>query len=139
MFPIHGAGGSLLRFVFMNAPMMMGMACMAVAIWHEASWWKRRDWQRLAGRVVDIHIRTEKNRTSHHPVISYEAREGERQFTSKYGGNVPPKVGDQVTVIVSPDGSLEEHFTKSNRWFISAIAFSMGALLLIKGFIDLRA
>ena len=123
----------------MNSPLIIGVLALAVAIRHEASWWKRRNWNRLSGSVVDIHKRTKRNKTSYYPVISYAAKEGERQFTSRYGGNVNPKIGDNVTVIVSPDGVSEEHYSTSNRWFISAIAFCMGVILLIKGFIDLQA
>lgn len=107
----------------MNAPLIIGVVSLAVVIWHEISWWKRRQWQRVTGTVVDIHERREKNKTSYHPVISFMAAEGERQFTSKYGGNVHPKVGDEVTVLVSPDGESQEHYSISNRWFISAIAY----------------
>ncbi len=122
-------------FAVMNAPLIIGLAALAIAIWHEVSWWKRRDWSRMPGTVVDIHKRTKRNRTWYCPVISYTTKEGERQFISKYGGNVHPKIGDTVTVIVSPDGGSEEHYSTLNRWMISAIAFSIGALLLIKAYI----
>ena len=123
----------------MNAPLIIGLAALAVAIWHEVSWLKRRDWSRLSGTVVDIQKKTKRNRTWYCPVISYIVKEEERQFISNYGGNVHPKIGDTVTVIVSPNGDSVEHYSLSNRWFISAIAFSIGVLLLIKAYIDLQA
>ena len=120
----------------MNAPLIIGLAAIAVAVWHELSWLKRRAWHRLSGTVVDIHKREKRKRTWYCPVITYAAKEGERQFISKYGGNVHPKIGDTVTVIVSPDGDSEEHYSTSNRWFITGIAFTIGILLLIKAYLD---
>jgi hypothetical protein len=122
----------------MNPPLIIGILALAVAIWHEASWWKRRNWNRLPGSVVDVIKRTKRNKTSYHPVISYATEQGDRQFTSHYGGNTHPKVGASVMVIVSPDGTSEEHYSTSNRWFISGIALCMGVILLIKGFMDLQ-
>ena len=122
----------------MNAPLLMGMIALAVAICHEVFWWKRRNWNRLPGTVVEICTLTKRNRTSHHPVISYTLKEETRQFTAKHGGNTHPKVGESVTVIVSPDGDTEEHYSRSNRWFISAIASCMGLLLIVKGIMDLQ-
>ena len=123
----------------MNAPLIIGLSSLAIAIWHEVSWWKRRNWTRLPGTVIDIHEATVRNKTTYYPVISYTAKDGERQFTSNYGGNVNPKVGENVTVMVSPDGASEEHYSTSNRWFITAIACFIGAVLLTKGIIDLQA
>jgi hypothetical protein len=122
----------------MNAPLIIGLVALAIAIWHEVSWLKRRDWSRLSGTVVDIHKRTKNNKTQFYPVISYTGKNGEKQFTSKYGGNINPKIGETVTVVVSPNGESEEHYSTSNRWMISAIPLGIGILLTIKGCIDLQ-
>jgi len=123
----------------MNPPLIIGLVAVAIAIWHEVSWLKRRDWSRLSGTVVDIHKMTKRNRTWYCPVISYTGKNGEKQFISKYGGNVNPKIGETVTVIVSPNGDSEEHYSTSNRWLISVIALCIGILLTIKGCIDLQS
>ena len=122
----------------MNAPLIIGIVIMAIFVCIELSWWKRRHWQRVPGTVVDLHEKRRNNKISHHPVISFMAAEGERQFTSKYGGNVNPKVGEEVTVVVSPDGTDQEHYSVSNRWFGSVLTFSMGGIMLLKGFIDMQ-
>ncbi|SHI61677.1 Protein of unknown function [Rubritalea squalenifaciens DSM 18772] len=121
----------------MNPPIIIGALALIVAVCHEASWWKRRHWKRLPGRVVDVIKQTRRNKTSYHPVITYSSEKGDRQFTSKYGGNTHPKIGDAVVVMVSPDGESEEHYSISNRWFISGIAFCIGIVLLGKGIIEL--
>lgn len=93
----------------------------------------------MSGVVIDIHEKKNRGKTDYYPVISYMASEGERKFTSKYGGNTNPAIGEGVIVLVAPDGGSQEHYSKSNRWLISAIAFCMGFLLVIKGIVDLQA
>ena len=127
------------KITLMNPPLIIGALALVVLACHEASWWKRRNWSRISGVVVDIIKKTRRNKTSYHPVVSYSSEKGDRQFTSKYGGNTHPKIGDTVVVMISPDGESEEHYSTSNRWLISGIAFGIGVLLLIKGIMELQS
>jgi hypothetical protein len=123
----------------MNVPLILGLLTLAIAIIHEISWFKRRNWIRISGTIIDIHRREKNNKISFAPVILYSASKGEKQFISKYGGSVLPKIGDTAIVFVSPDGESQEHYSTSNRWFATAIPFILAVLFLIKAYIDLRS
>lgn len=118
----------------MNIESIFGILALAIGCWHEFTWFKRRDWSKVAGEVVDIVERKKRNKISFFPVIKYPNSQGEAEFKSKYGSSTKPRLSSETTVVVSPDESVAEQYSFSNRWLLTLIAFFISCIFLIKGF-----
>ena len=96
----------------MNGEITFGILCLLVVIWHEYSWWRKRDWRRSFGKITGAEERKRRgknrNSISYHPVIEYEISTGVSQFSSKYGSSIKPKINSQTRITISPDEQKAE-------------------------------
>lgn len=122
----------------MNVELLIGMVGLAVVAWHESSWWKRRQWQRTTGEVVDVSEMRKKGKVTYFPIIKFPCSGVDREFTSKYGSSMKPEVPSPAIVILSPDGRTAEHYSNSNRWMLTLIPLVMALAFLIKGVLSLQ-
>jgi hypothetical protein len=121
----------------MNVELLIGIICLVIVGWHESSWWKRRQWNRTTGEVIDLSERKKQGKVTYFPIIKFSCSGKEREFTSKYGSSMKPKVPSEAIVIVSTDEQTMEHYSNSNRWMLTLIPFVMALAFLIKGVLSL--
>ncbi|NWK57720.1 hypothetical protein HW115_19030 [Verrucomicrobiaceae bacterium N1E253] len=117
----------------MNPPLIFGIICVIITIWHEISWLNRRCWKKLEAQIVDVVERTRKGKLSYYPVLAYTFRGSEERFTSKYGSNIKPDINSEAIALISPDGSKIEQYSLSNRWFLTILPLTMSIALILKG------
>ncbi|MDB4669793.1 DUF3592 domain-containing protein [bacterium] len=110
-----------------------GAACIVLAVFHEVSWWKRRNWRRFVGRINGFDRESSDTQLSFSPEIEYEIDGKTHTFTSKYGEGITPSlsVGDEVHLLASPDGAHAEHYTAGNRIGFTLVPLAFGALFIL--------
>lgn len=123
----------------MNVELLIGIICLVIVAWHESAWWKRRQWRRATGEVIGFSERIKKGKVTYFPNIKFSCSGKDREFTSKYGSSMKPKVPSEAIVIVSPDGRTAEHYSNSNRWMLTLIPLVMALAFLIKGVLSLQS
>ena len=101
--------------------LLFGIACLLLALWHEFRWFKRRNWLRVQGQVIEIVSAGADDDA--HPKIEYSVDDITLNFVSDYGGSSCPAIGDSVVVLHEPSGRQAEHLTQTNRWLFTIVPF----------------
>ena len=121
----------------MNGEITFGILCLLAVIWHEYSWWRKRDWRRSFGKITGAEERKRRgknrNSISYHPVIEYEISTGVSQFSSKYGSSIKPKINSQTRITISPDEQKAEQYTLTNRWLFTIFPLILALVFISKG------
>jgi len=91
--------------------LLVSVLGIAVAVVHEAQWWRRRRWKHTTGTVVG---ETESDE-SIVPEIEYVFNGEAMRFVSKYGGR-SVGVGARVRIVFDPTSGDAEELKWSNRW-----------------------
>ncbi len=105
-------------------PAGLGILISSVGVLHELRWWYRHGrYTKTVGTVTHI----VQDRGTWYPEIQYMHRGQGHKFVSRYSTyNLAP--GQEVVLLVSPDGTQAVHLSMANRW-----VFTIGPLLV--GFI----
>lgn len=109
-----------------------GVAGLGVAVAHEWSWWKRRDWVLGEGRIVGSREDLSNGR-SYFPEIEYAWMGESRVCVSSYGSSARPKLNKLVEVTISPDGRVAEIYTPSNRLLATVFPVILGGVFIVAG------
>ena len=106
-----------------------GVSCLALALWHEFTWWKMRQWKEEEGTVVGF-SKTYDDGDSYHPEIEFEGATGPTRFFSKYGSSKEPEVGQSVVLLVSKSREQAEELCLSNRLLFTIIPLLFGVVFI---------
>lgn len=117
--------------------LIAGVLLLLLAVAHEYSWWRRRDWVVVPGRVVQVELvgndRVVDEVLGHKPHIEYSVNGQMRRLRSNYGDiGDAIKVGDEVQVCADPNTGAAEQLSWSNRWTFTMVpaVLGLGALAI---------
>ena len=109
-----------------------GTLCVALAVWHEYSWWKRRHWSKGQGEIVGF-TESYNDGVSYHPKIEFSGADGLTQFVSKYGSGRKPKIGKSVDLVIDEQRLSAEEASYSNRILFTIVPILFGVILILVG------
>ena len=116
-----------------------GVALLLLAFAHELSWWRKRDWDVVSGRVVGLedigNDAVVDEWVYKSPHIEYSYAGSVRRLRSGYAdlGSGEAVLGEEVEVRVDPNSDAAEHFSPSNRWFFTAVPGVLGIAFVLIG------
>ncbi|MBK1884747.1 hypothetical protein JIN85_20210 [Luteolibacter pohnpeiensis] len=109
-----------------------GTLCVALAAWHEYTWWKRRHWSNGQGRIVGF-TESYNDGVCYYPKIEFTGADGQIQFVSIYGSGREPKIGKSVDLLVDQLSLSAEVASLSNRLLFTIIPILFGAVFILAG------
>jgi len=110
-----------------------GLVCIAVAVAHEFTWWKRRKWRKGQGIIVGFTESRDSDGVSYYPEIQFEGPNGVTSFTSNYGSSEKPLLGRIVDIVKDESGNAGEQISMGNRLLFLLIPIPMGVLFIVAG------
>jgi len=110
-----------------------GVACAALGVAHEFTWWKRRHGKVVTGIVFGTVEDFSCESKGYFPEVEYVLDGEVRRFVSKYGGMEPKANGTAVDVLVSATGTNAEVLTPCNRLLFTVLPIIFGLLFFLTG------
>jgi hypothetical protein len=107
-------------------PAGLGILISSVGLLHEFRWWYRHGHYT---KTVGIVIHVVQDRGTRYPEIQYMHRGQGHKFVSRYS-TYNLAVGQEVVVLVSPDGTQAVHLSMANRWVYTIGPLLVGFILL---------
>lgn len=103
-----------------------------ILVLNEYHWYiRKKQWVRGKGKVIRFRdAACDPTKTSYKPVVEWEYHGETRQFTSAYSlGHF--ELGQEVTILFSPDGNAAEIYNFQNRSFVSVLAILVSLLSIV--------
>ena len=111
---------------------LFGVLCLLLAVWHEFTWWKRRNWSKGKGTIVGFSENYDDG-VSYHSKIEFSGAEGLTQFISTYGSGRKPRIGKSVDLLIDEKRISAEEYNFSNRLLFTIIPILFGAMFILLG------
>ena len=112
---------------------VFGVLALAVAVWHELTWWRRRRGTNGQDTIVGFSESHDADGVSYSPEIEYQGAEGSMRFISNYGSCRKPHIGSSVHLIINESGHSAEVAGASNRLLFTIIPILFGVIFIIIG------
>ena len=111
---------------------LFGVLCLLLAVWHEYTWWKRREWSKEQGTIVGF-TEDYDDGVSYHCKIEFSGADGLIQFISNYGSGRKPEIGKSVDLLIDEQRISAEQFNTSNRLLFTIVPILFGAVFILVG------
>ena len=104
----------------------------------EITWLRRGAWSKCEGVIIGSERSGNGTDIAYYPIISYEATDGTKEFTSGFGLNSRPNIGERVQIVYDPDTFEAEHYSKQNRVEGSVGVLIFAIITLVVGLLFMR-